>query len=223
MKLIKDLGMKPNKNGNRYRMGIYECPSCKKVQELCTHNVKRQIKTAEKKQLPAECLNCSLVRRNTKHNKSKTVAYQKYQAMKSRCYNQNFPNFKRWGGRGITVCEEWLNSFENFEKWFNAQNYYDGDELDRIDNNGNYCPENCRLVPKYQNARNRETPASKHSKYRYVVWNKTNNNWVANVPMPNIKGKRKYLGSFKCEEKAQKAIQKYYDSFDNDLKGLIEY
>jgi len=222
MELVKDLGMIANKSGNRYRMGVYKCPSCSIEAELYTHNVKNQFKKSQISGKSPVCVKCTLVERNTTHNKSKTPAYKKWQAMKGRCTNPDYPNYERWGGRGIEICTEWLDSFEVFEEWFLKQYFEEGYELDRENNDGNYCPENCRLIPKYENARNREDSAKKHSKYRYIVWNKHKARWHVNVPIPNVKGKRKYLGLFGCEEEAQKSIEKYISQFDNDLNGLLD-
>lgn len=60
-----------------------------------------------------------------------------------------------YAGRGITVCEEWRHSYKPFETWALANGYKPGLQLDRIDNNGNYSPENCRFVTSTQNTRNR--------------------------------------------------------------------
>lgn len=74
-----------------------------------------------------------------------------WNGMKARCLNPNATSYKSYGARGITVCEEWL-TFENFHKWAMSNGYDDGLELDRIDNDKNYCPENCRWVMKSFNA-----------------------------------------------------------------------
>lgn len=80
----------------------------------------------------------------TTHGKSKTSIYSVWHSMKARCYNPKSQNYHRYGERGIKVCDEWLNSFENFYEWAIANGYKSNLTLDRIDNDKNYCPENCR-------------------------------------------------------------------------------
>lgn len=79
--------------------------------------------------------------------------YRAWQAMKNRCLNKAGINYNNYGGRGITVCDEWRNSFVNFYKDMGERpsNKY---SLDRIDNNGNYCKQNCRWATKIQQANN---------------------------------------------------------------------
>lgn len=77
--------------------------------------------------------------------------------MKDRCYKERDINYKNYGARGIIVCDEWLNSFDNFAEWSLKNGYKKGLEIDRIDNDGNYEPKNCRYVPMIINRRNKST------------------------------------------------------------------
>lgn len=73
-----------------------------------------------------------------------------WNGMKARCLNPKSISYKNYGGRGITICDEWMK-FENFHKWAISSGYKDGYEIDRIDNDGNYCPENCHWVTVSEN------------------------------------------------------------------------
>ena len=89
------------------------------------------------------------------HGRTNTPEFYIWRSMKARCYNPNSQSYKRYGARGIEVCEEWINSFETF---FNdmGERPKPTFQLDRIDNEGDYFPSNCRWVSAIENGSNRE-------------------------------------------------------------------
>jgi len=93
-------------------------------------------------------------------NTSTTRIYRAYINMMDRCFNPDHRAFHNYGGRGITVCEEWRKSYKAFYDWAYANGYNPGlsgleNSLDRIDTDGDYCPENCRWIPMSEQQGNR--------------------------------------------------------------------
>lgn len=99
---------------------------------------------------------CLTGRRNGVSPKIKgTVIYSRWQAMKKRCYEKNSSSYKNYGARGITVCDEWKNDPIAFYNWAKSNGFSEDLTLDRIDVNGNYCPENCRWTSRKEQNRNK--------------------------------------------------------------------
>lgn len=88
-----------------------------------------------------------------KHGMSHTRIYTIWSGMIQRCCNPNAKNYPRYGGRGVTVCEEW-KEFKKFYEWSKISGYSDNLTIERLDNNGNYCPENCTWITKQKQMRN---------------------------------------------------------------------
>lgn len=128
-----------------------------------------------------------------------------YSNMKARCYNKNYDFYYRYGGRGIRVCDRWLGKygFQNFLS--DMGDRPEGYQLDRIDNDGNYSPENCRWVDKYTQMGN----TSNTKVYPGVSFMKSKNKWRARIKINN---KEKHIGLYKAVEDAINARMEYNKS-----------
>jgi len=150
--LIKRLNKKGS-SGNYY--GLYKC-KCGKEKEIIISNVKSgRIKSCG-------CLGKETSSKNgkanIKHGMKNSSEYKSWQAMKSRCYNKNNKSYKNYGGRGITICERWRNSFEHFledmkPKPEPKRKY----SIERINNDGNYEPKNCKWILRILESRNQRS------------------------------------------------------------------
>ena len=100
---------------------------------------------------------CRPNKRGLKHgeagNKVRTHLYRTWHGMKSRCNNSNRPHYERYGGRGISICKEW-EKFEPFKEWAYNNGYSPELQIDRINNDGNYSPDNCRWTTPRENSKN---------------------------------------------------------------------
>lgn len=96
------------------------------------------------------------------HNKG-TRLHNIWNNMKDRCRNKNSPVYYRYGGRGITVCDEWNNSFDSFKEWALKNGYSDELTIDRIDNDQGYSPDNCRWT-------DMKTQCNNTGRNRNVTW-----------------------------------------------------
>ena len=100
---------------------------------------------------------CLCSEKKSKHGLCNTHLYRIWASMKDRCYNTKAQRYEDYGGRGIIICGEWLNSFDVFYNWAISNGYKDGLSIDRINNYGNYTPLNCRWVGVKTQSNNRRT------------------------------------------------------------------
>ena len=109
-----------------------------------------------------------------KHGGKGTKLYEVWCSMKRRCELPSVQSYKRYGGRGISVCEKWKESFVEFRDWAYKNGYKDGLSVDRIDNDGNYEPSNCRWVTMKEQANNQSVTL----KIEYKGEKKTLSEWA---------------------------------------------
>lgn len=117
----------------------------------CGKEKKINYKNFTKKLVPCKCQNVII------SEKEDEVLRNRLGNIKNRCYNPNNKSYKRYGGRGIKVCDEWVNNTNSFIRWAKENGYKPGLEIDRENNNGNYEPNNCRWTTKAENNRNQST------------------------------------------------------------------
>lgn len=127
------------------------------------------------------------------HHETKTRLYHIWINMKSRCFDENSTTFHHYGGRGITVCREWASSFLSFKEWATANGYSDELSIDRINVDGNYCPENCRWVSGSIQQFNKRKPRRNTSGHVGVSWNKKSGKWYSYITKDYV---MHFLGSF---------------------------
>ena len=146
MKLIRKLGTRTSKNGKLESWAEFLCPNivCNKIVERLLSNGKRQ-------------KHCGCIPKNYKHGGKGAKLYTVWGNMKDRCLNLNNHAYKDYGGRGITICPEWTNDYVKFRDWAISNSYKEGLQINRIENNGNYEPNNCNFVTSQINNQNQRS------------------------------------------------------------------
>lgn len=155
-KRVGIMTVKEKKEGSN-SVWICEC-DCGNFVELCTSRLlsgtRKSCGCLERKAQK------QFVENLTTHHESKTKMYKTWRGILDRCYNPNIKSYKYYGARGIKMCDEWKNSYEAFKRW-SLENGYEKSKnrlqqsIDRIDVNGDYCPENCRWADSKIQSRNK--------------------------------------------------------------------
>ena len=210
-KLLKDLGMMypTEKSIKKYRYALYECQYCGKEFEAGTSSVKR-----------GHTKSCGCLRGDA-HGLSSSRFYGTWKGMLQRCTNPKGKDYKNYGGRGITVCEEWQD-VRNFVAWAEATYpNIEGYTLDRIDNGKGYSPENCTWSDKTTQALNKRIGKNNTSGFVGINWYKGNGKWVAYISVNKVDIN---LGSFKTKEEAVQARDNYIieNNLPHKLSGLTK-
>ena len=211
--LIEDLGMMftTENDKQKRRYGIYKCGFCGTKFRANTNNVVR-----------GKTRSCGCYRKRTTSKTSKTHGlrytrlYGIWTDIKKRTLNPKCKKYSNYGGRGITICEEWKNNAKAFYDWAMANGYSDELSIDRIDNNGNYCPENCRWTTNTIQCRNRRIRKDNTSGYKGVFFRKDINKYKAQIYVNN---KNRSLGHFQTVEEGAIAYNNYI--IENNLEGFI--
>jgi hypothetical protein len=139
----------PDPEFRQHPCGVKQCPRCKLTKRLSRFHRNR----AAKDGLQSECKACSKLR--CREWRAKNPLILAYCNMMNRCYYPRADSYRYYGARGIWVCDEWRNSFKAFQNWALAAGYAPGLQLDRIDSDSGYCPQNCRFITQQENLRRR--------------------------------------------------------------------
>ena len=211
--LIEDLGMMfhTESSKRKYRFGIYKCGLCGNEFRTQTSLVKNG------NTMSCGCYQKRRVSETQKtHGLGYTRLYNTWTNIKTRILNSKNKEYNDYGGRGITICEEWKNDFMSFYNWAMLNGYSDELSIDRIDNDGNYEPSNCRWTTRTIQSRNQRIYKSNTSGYKGVCYNKNNNKYKAQIKVNN---KSIYLGYFQTAVEGAVAYNNYI--IENNLEGFI--
>ena len=210
-RFIEDLGMRFMTETSKWkaRFGLYECQYCGEEFEAITKNIKK-----------GNTRSCGCLKGEA-HGLTSHKFYQTWYNMKYRCFKVTNKEYKNYGARGITVCEEWLN-VSNFVAWCDlTYPNLEGYTLDRIDNDKGYSPENCTWSDRTTQAINQRIMKNNKSGYVGVSYYSKTRVWTAYISVNNT---RKHLGYFNSVQEAVQARDNYIveNKLPHKLSGLTK-
>ena len=184
---------KKGKNNKNY----FRCQcECGRISEICTNHFINSKQTT-----------CGRFHKKYENSKVGGRVYDTWNRMIHRCYDINHHKYLSYGARGIKVCDEWKNNYDTFYKWAIENGYREGLWIERIDNDGDYCPENCKWATRKEQMRN--TRRSKHIEYNGETHCLAEWCEILNLYYPTING-RLHKG-WSIEKSFEKPTNKPYD------------
>ena len=213
--LIEDLGriFATENSKQKRRYGIYKCGFCGTNFKANTYDINNG---------HSKSCGCYVKQKvkevNTKHGLHKSKLYKVWVNIKRRTLNPKHKQYINYGGRGITICDEWKNDFMPFYNWALLNGYEEnkGLSIDRIDNNGDYCPENCRWVDRTIQRRNTRIAKNNTSGFKGVCLVKKTNKYMSYI---TVDKNRVFLGYFQTAVEGAIAYNNYI--IENNLEGFI--
>ena len=205
---IEDLGLHfmSEKSKRKHRIGLYKCGFCEREFKADIQSI-NQGKT--------KSCGCYNISKRFKHGLVGTRIYSIWIDIKSRVFNSKNKSYKDYGGRGITICDDWLD-VRNFYNWAMSNGYEEELSIDRIDNDGNYEPSNCRWTTQNIQARNRRVGKPNKSGYKGVYIHPLTLKFRSQI---SINSKRINLGTFPTAVEGAIAYNNYI--IENNLEGFI--
>lgn len=186
-----------DKNKHGHTLTLYKCSYCQKeiVRPFSARNMQS-----------CGCMQYELIAKTVRtHQDTGSKEYVCYHHLKGKCYNPNNPDYKYYGGRGITISDDWLESYANFLRDVGRSPSKDF-TLERRDVDGNYCKENCYWASRQVQASNRRKREGTTSDYIGVTYHKVTGKYYGKV---YYKGKYVFEELYSCPVEAAKARDAY--------------